>query len=414
LPSHHAAALFSAGESGVIDAFCAGRHLSDIVATLLSRPDEVMLEVGAGGELLVARLRVVIAAMLLLLPLANAMTGGQMNETLIGLAGAVFVNLFAQVWLALARQKRRYRWLPFASAAFGRQRHDPGAVHARRQPPAGRPQQHDRGGAVPARDRVDGPAQRRPGDGPRRLLAIAQYALLTAVVFSIASPDQLISSDYGTVSLGGQLQRMVLLLAFTMIIAVVVYRMQRLVEMSGTDGLTGLPNRTWLVHRFPRLLDRARRDGVSLCVALIDLDHFKRINDEIGHHAGDRALMHVVDLARDSLEDGEWLARLGGEEFVLVLRKPLGTAWERVDGLRRTLFARRFVPDQGADPLVAHLQRGRREFSARGQRSVRPAPPRRPAPQHGQGLRPQSRARPRYLNALAASRGAVAAMHTLH
>ena len=51
------------------------------------------------------------------------------------------------------------------------------------------------------------------------------------------------------------MQRLVLLLAFTLITAVVVYRMQRLVEMSGTDGLTGLPNRTWLLHRFPRLLD---------------------------------------------------------------------------------------------------------------------------------------------------------------
>ena len=51
-----------------------------------------------------------------------------------------------------------------------------------------------------------------------------------------------------------------LLATFTLITAMVVYRMQRLVEMSGTDGLTGLPNRTWLLHRVPRLLDaRARR-----------------------------------------------------------------------------------------------------------------------------------------------------------
>jgi len=189
-------------------------------------------------------------------------------------------------------------------------------------------------------------------------LALVEYALLNVAVFSIASPDQLISSDYGTVTVGNQIERMVLLGAFTLITAVVVYRMQRLVEMSGTDGLTGLPNRTWLVHRFPRLLDAARRDGVSLCVALIDLDHFKRINDEIGHHAGDRALMHVVDLVRDGLEDGEWFVRLGGEEFVLVLRKPLGTSWERVDGLRRTLFARRFVPDPGADALLLTFSAG--------------------------------------------------------
>ena len=340
----------------------AGRHVSDIASALLSRPDEVMLEVGAGGELLVARLRVVIAAMLLLLPLANATTGGQMNETLIGLAGAVFVNLSAQVWLALARQKRRFRWLPFASGGF-----DVSATTivlvmlAANHLPAGLNSMIVWCGYLLAivltALRNDGRVTLFVG-----ALAILQYAALTAIVLAVAAPDQLISSDYGTVSLGGQLQRLVLLLAFTVITAVVVYRMQRLVEMSGTDGLTGLPNRTWLVHRFPRLLDRARRDGVSLCVALIDLDHFKRINDEIGHHAGDRALMHVVDLARDSLEDGEWLARLGGEEFVLVLRKPLGTAWERVDGLRRALYARRFVPDQGADPLLLTFSAGVASF----------------------------------------------------
>ena len=340
----------------------AGRHVSDIASALLSRPDEVMLEVGAGGELLVARLRVVIAAMLLLLPLANATTGGQMNETLIGLAGAVFVNLSAQVWLALARQKRRFRWLPFASGGF-----DVSATTivlvmlAANHLPAGLNSMIVWCGYLLAivltALRNDGRVTLFVG-----ALAILQYAALTAIVLAVAAPDQLISSDYGTVSLGGQLQRLVLLVAFTVITAVVVYRMQRLVEMSGTDGLTGLPNRTWLVHRFPRLLDRARRDGVSLCVALIDLDHFKRINDEIGHHAGDRALMHVVDLARDSLEDGEWLARLGGEEFVLVLRKPLGTAWERVDGLRRALYARRFVPDQGADPLLLTFSAGVASF----------------------------------------------------
>ena len=87
------------------------RSAREILAAVLARPDEVMLEVGAGGELLVARLRVVIAALLLVLPLANAVSGGTVRETLIGLGGAVFVNVFAQVWLQLARRRRRYRWL---------------------------------------------------------------------------------------------------------------------------------------------------------------------------------------------------------------------------------------------------------------------------------------------------------------
>ena len=340
-----------------------GKFLRDIADAMLARPDEVMLEVGAGGELLVARLRVVVAAMLLLLPLANGLTGGSVNETLIGLGGAIFVNVFAQVWLALARRRRRFRWLPFASGAY-----DVTAttlvliVLAVNHLPSGVNSMVVWCGYLLAivltALRNDGRVTLLVGG-----LALVQYAMLTTAVFAIAtSPEQLISSDYGTVTWGNQLQRMVLLVAFTLITTVIVYRMQRLVEMSGTDGLTGLPNRTWLVHRFPRLIDAAQREGVSLCVALIDLDYFKRVNDELGHHAGDRALLHVVDLVQESIEDGEWLVRLGGEEFVLVLRHPLGTAWGRVDGIRRGLLARRFVPEPGADPMLLTFSAGVASF----------------------------------------------------
>lgn len=337
----------------------AAAHYRDIADTLLSRPDEVMLEVGASGELLVARLRVAVAAMLLLLPLANALTGGTVNETMIGLAGAVFVNLFAQLWLALARRKRRFLWLPYASGAF-----DVTATTmvlillALNHLPSGLNSLIVWCGYLLA---IVLTALR--GDGRVTLfvgaLALLQYAGLVWVVFGLAdSPEHLISSDYGAVTLGNQIQRLVLLAAFTLITTMVVYRMQRLVQMSGTDGLTGLPNRTWLLHRFPRMLDTVRGDGVSLCLALIDLDYFRRINDEVGHLTGDRVLLHVVGLIQESMEDGEWLVRLGGEEFVLVLRKPLGTAWERVDGLRRTVAARRFVPEQGADALPLTFSAG--------------------------------------------------------
>ena len=331
----------------------------DIAGSLLGRPDEVMLEVGASGELLVARLRVVVAALLLLLPLLNAASGGTVNETLIGLAGAVFVNAFAQIWLALARRKRRFPWLPYASSAYDVTattlvlvllafNHLPSALNS----------MIVWCGYVLAimvtALRNDGRVTLFAG-----ALALLQYGSLVGVLLAVVpSPEQLISIEYGTVTVGGQAQRLMLLLMFTLITAAVVYRMQKLVEMSGIDGLTGLPNRTWLLHRFPGLLDAARADGVSLCLALIDLDGFKRINDEIGHHAGDRALLHVVGLLQDAPEDGEWLVRLGGEEFVMILRKPLGTSWERLDGLRRALLARRFVPEQGADPLLVTFSAG--------------------------------------------------------
>jgi diguanylate cyclase (GGDEF)-like protein len=344
-----------------------GGRIREVVASLLARPDEIMLEIGAGGELLVARLRAALAAMLLLLPLANALGGGGINETMIGLGGALVVNVFAQVWLSLARRRRLYRWLPFASSAF-----DVTATTlvlvalAANHLPAGLNSLIVWCGYILAilltALRSDGRLALFAGT-----LAIGQYGLLVLAVFALASsPEQLLSSDYGSVTLGSQAQRLVLLMMFTLITAMVVYRMQRLVELSGTDGLTRLPNRTWLLHRVPRLFDSVRHDGDSLTLALIDLDHFKRINDAHGHHAGDRALRHVVAVLRELAEPGEWLVRIGGEEFVLLLRKPIGTAWERVDAIRRALGERPFQPERGADAMPLSFSAGLAGFPHEG------------------------------------------------
>ena len=328
------------------------RTPGEVLAALLARPDEIMLEVGAGGELLVARLRAVIAGLLLLLPLSNALGGGSIDETLIGLAGVVFINLFAQTWLVLARRRRRFLWLPFATAAF-----DVTATSlilltlANHHLPAGLNSVVVWCGYVLAilltALRNDGRTTLFAGG-----LALVQYSVIVAVLLLGAdSPERLISSDYGTPTVGNQVQRLILLAIVTVLTAMVVYRLQRLVEMSGTDGLTGLPNRTWLLHRMPHLVDAVEHEGGSLTLALLNMDHFRRINDEIGHRAGDRALQHVVGTITRITDEREWLVRLRGEEFVLVLRKPVGTAWERVDALRRLVSAAPFEPERGADPV---------------------------------------------------------------
>jgi two-component system, cell cycle response regulator len=335
------------------------RSFREIVSAMLSRPDEIMLEVGAGGELAVARLRVVIAALLLLLPLGHALAGGSVKETLIGLGGAIFINLFALAWLQLARRRRRYPWLPFATAAFDVSATTAVlAVLAINNLPAGLNSLIVWCGYVLAimltALRSDGRTTLFAG-----ALAIVQFGALIAVVFALAtSPEQLISSDYGAVTPSSQIQRLVLLAIITLITAMVVYRVQRLVELSGTDGLTRLPNRTWLLHRMPRLIDAAQEDGGSLTLALIDMDYFKRINDENGHHAGDRALRHVVGVLKSLAEPSEWLVRLGGEEFVLVLHKPVGSAWERVDAIRRLVATRPFEPERGHEPMLLTFSAG--------------------------------------------------------
>jgi two-component system cell cycle response regulator len=324
--------------------------LGGLLATLLARPDEVMLELGAGGELLVARLRAALSALILLLPLVGAATGADVGETVIGLAAAVFVNIAAQVWLVLARQRRQHAWLPYATCTYDVTT-TTGVL-----------------ALLAFGDRVAGmnsmvvwafyliaiAMTALRNDGRLTLyagaLSIVQYAALVWILFATATaPGQLVSPDYGTGLVANQLERLILLLIMTVLTACIVHRMQRLVEMSGRDGLTGLPNRMWLLQQMPRLLDGLRGGG-SLTLALIDLDRFRHVNDELGRIDGDRALRHAVAVIAQGLHEGERLVRLGGGEFAALLQCPMGTAWERVEQARRILWEEPFQPGRGLDP----------------------------------------------------------------
>ncbi|KFN43530.1 GGDEF domain-containing protein [Arenimonas oryziterrae] len=323
--------------------------LHDLRRSLQEPPDEIMLEVGAGGETLLARLRLAIALLLLLLPLINYWGGGDSTESLIGLSGVGGVFLLSLLWLSLAKRHRRHRWLPLVSSL--------GdvtiislvlAVLALRSPASGL-----NSVVVWCIYPLSVFATALRNDARVTLItglvAVAQFLLISAAFLTTAD-GPLISAEYGTVQWSTQLQRAFLLALSTLITAIIVFRMQRLVQLSGTDGLTGLPNRTYLNHRVPQILAEARREGQTLCLALIDLDYFRRINEDLGHLAGDRALRHAVTTLRLELGRDEPLMRVGGEEFVLILRQPLGSAWERMDSLRRRLESTPFVPDDGYEP----------------------------------------------------------------
>ncbi|MBU1329529.1 MAG: GGDEF domain-containing protein [Gammaproteobacteria bacterium] len=94
--------------------------------------------------------------------------------------------------------------------------------------------------------------------------------------------------------------------------------MRQLEDLVATDELTGLCNRRHFLHLATRALE-GLKPGSRLGLALIDLDHFKRINDVHGHAAGDRVLQMFAGVARACLRDGDTIARYGGEEFVLLL-----------------------------------------------------------------------------------------------
>jgi diguanylate cyclase (GGDEF)-like protein len=89
--------------------------------------------------------------------------------------------------------------------------------------------------------------------------------------------------------------------------------------LSGTDHLTGLPNRCEGEVRLAEDHARAKRGGVILTVAVVDVDNFKAINDTHGHQAGDACLRHVALVIGRNVREGDWLCRWGGDEFVLAL-----------------------------------------------------------------------------------------------
>ncbi len=94
---------------------------------------------------------------------------------------------------------------------------------------------------------------------------------------------------------------------------------RRLSKLSSTDELTGYPNRRAVLERLQQEIARSVRYGTPLAVVLLDLDHFKQINDRYGHLVGDAVLRALARLLRRCRRDTDLIGRYGGEEFLMIL-----------------------------------------------------------------------------------------------
>ena len=119
-------------------------------------------------------------------------------------------------------------------------------------------------------------------------------------------------------------------------------------RMASEDPLTGAYNRRALAEFGRREMARARRHGIPLSVILIDIDFFKKINDELGHAAGDLALIETVRRLRNTMRNEDYLGRMGGEEFLILLPD--------TDIQQAQVLAQRIQQDFASQPMTLNDQ----------------------------------------------------------
>ncbi|MCJ8052256.1 diguanylate cyclase [Shinella curvata] len=129
-------------------------------------------------------------------------------------------------------------------------------------------------------------------------------------------------------------------------VAAIQKRVQSLHRIAARDYLTDIYNRRYFFEAGPRLVDQAVRRGEPMSIAILDIDHFKRLNDTYGHEVGDVVLKAVARRLKHRLNDRHLLARLGGEEFGIIFHGlSLEAALDHCEGLRKELAAQPIIAD---------------------------------------------------------------------
>lgn len=318
--------------------------------SLWHKPDALLAEAGAEGEWLAAKIRIVVVALLLITPFYRYYEYPWVGEYFTGLVVTLTGWFLAVVLYAFLRSGRYLSSIGFFSASL-----DVTLVSIALltfvltgPPHAG------------ANSRVTFPiyflAIAATSLRYDRRICILAGALAAAEYIGVIWYDErtwgfnnprFAPFEYGTVTISDQFNRVLLLIAATILAHEIVRRAEGLRRASIKDMLTDLPNRSYAETRSLAEFSRARRYQQPLSVVIIDIDHFKTINDKYGHHAGDRALRNVADVLRENLRISDVVARFGGEEFLLILpQTDLAAAVEKIEDLLRIVEDAPLVPHQ--------------------------------------------------------------------
>jgi diguanylate cyclase (GGDEF)-like protein len=139
---------------------------------------------------------------------------------------------------------------------------------------------------------------------------------------------------------------------------------EEIYRLMTVDGLTQLYNRRFFTESLEREFARSRRYGHPFVLVLLDIDHFKQINDRYGHQAGDTVLRKIGALLGTNIRTNDLAARIGGEEFALILPNTRGLGGHALaEKLRRIVAGETFV--HGDDQVLATISLGVAEFSSK-------------------------------------------------
>ena len=300
--------------------------------SLLTNDDPVMSHAGQSGELVVARIRLYLSVVLLVIPLSGALVQPWGDRHMVGLGILAASAAIALGVLHAVRRGMIERYIGVATTVL-----DVSLVTAALVTflAVGQPN-----AAVNSRLLFDCYFIAIAATCLRydvRLcvlagaLAIVQY--LGIAIYADVNWDVYGAvyrpTEYGLFDWFGQLARLVLLGIASVLAATVVTRGKALRRLSSMDRMTGVYNRGYFDERLSAEMSRARRQSEPLALVMLDVDHFKRFNDNYGHAAGDAGLRALTNLIRHSLRRSDLVARYGGEEFVIVL--PVTTAEQAID-----------------------------------------------------------------------------------